>query len=143
LESRPNGCKAKPEVTRNQEVQVGRCSIWRQQEGAQVDNFEGRCAQEEISTETDAPHCFRGCEAEEGGCSLESIRAAGARLFYLPPYSPDRNPIEQAYSKPKHWLRTAKERSIDDACQRIASILETFSRAECANYVVNAGYRSI
>ena len=73
----------------------------------------------------------------------QALRAAGARLIYLPPYSPDLNPIEQAFSKLKHWLRTARERSIDDACQRIASILETFSPAECRNYFVNAGYRSV
>ena len=73
----------------------------------------------------------------------QALRAAGARLIYLPPYSPDLNPIEQAFSKLKHWLRTARERSIDEACQRIASILETFSPAECRNYFVNAGYRSV
>ena len=73
----------------------------------------------------------------------QALRAAGARLIYLPPYSPDLNPIEQAFSKLKHWLRTARERSIDGACQRIASILETFSPEECRTYFVNAGYRSI
>ena len=73
----------------------------------------------------------------------QALRAAGARLIYLPPYSPDLNPIEQAFSKLKHWLRTARDRSIDEACQRIASILETFSPAECRNYFVNAGYRSV
>lgn len=73
----------------------------------------------------------------------QALRAVGAKLFFLPPYSPDLNPIEQAFSKLKHWLRTARERSIDEACQRIASILETFSPAECRNYFVNAGYRSV
>lgn len=43
------------------------------------------------------------------------IRAAGARLWYLPPYSPDLNPIEQAFAKIKHWMRLAQKRTIDDA----------------------------
>lgn len=73
----------------------------------------------------------------------QALKAAGARLIYLPPYSPDLNPIEQAFSKLKHWLRKAKERSIDDACQRIGSILKTFSSAECTNYFINAGYSSV
>jgi transposase len=73
----------------------------------------------------------------------QALKAAGARLIYLPPYSPDLNPIEQAFSKLKHWLRKAKERSIDDACQRIGSILKTFSSAECRNYFINAGYSSV
>lgn len=71
------------------------------------------------------------------------IRAAGARLVFLPPYSPDLNPIEQAFSKLKHWLRKAKERSIDDACNRIGSILKTVSPNECSNYFKNAGYCSV
>ena len=73
----------------------------------------------------------------------QALKAAGARLIYLPPYSPDLNPIEQAFSKLKHWLRKAKERSIDDACQRIGSILMTFSSEECRNYFINAGYSSV
>jgi putative transposase len=73
----------------------------------------------------------------------QSIKGADARLIYLPPYSPDLNPIEQAFSKLKHWLRKAKERSIDDACNRIATILKTFSAKECTNYFKNAGYCSV
>lgn len=73
----------------------------------------------------------------------QALGAAGARLIYLPPYSPDLNPIEQAFSKLKHWLRRAKERSIDDACTRIGEILKTFSPQECANYFKNAGYSSV
>jgi putative transposase len=71
------------------------------------------------------------------------IRAAGARLIYLPPYSPDLNPIEQAFSKLKHSLRKAKERSIEHVCDRIGAILKTFSSTECRNYFVNAGYCSV
>ena len=84
-----------------------------------------------------------GADSHKAAAIRQALRAAGARLIYLPPYSPDLNPIEQAFSKLKHWLRTARERSIDEACQRIASILETFSPEECRNYFVNAGYRPV
>jgi transposase len=72
-----------------------------------------------------------------------SIRAAGAKLFFLPPYSPDLNPIEQAFAKLKHFLRRACERTIDETWRRIGDILDRFHPAECNNYLVNAGYASI
>jgi transposase len=71
-----------------------------------------------------------------------AIRKAGARLLFLPPYSPDLNPIEQVFSKLKHFLRIAQERSVDAISQAIAKILPTFSNQECADYLVNAGYAS-
>ena len=70
------------------------------------------------------------------------IRAAGAKLFFLPPYSPDLNPIEQAFAKLKTLLRKAAERSWSAVCDRIGTLLETFSPAECANYIHNSGYGS-
>ena len=73
----------------------------------------------------------------------DAIKAAGARLLFLPPYSPGLNPIEQAFSKLKHFLRKAKERTADDACNRIGAILKTFSPQECSNYFKNAGYCSV
>ena len=73
----------------------------------------------------------------------QAIRAAGARLIFLPPYSPDLNPIEQAFSKLKHHLRKAKERTVEATWQRIGSILQTFSPNECRNYFKNAGYSSV
>jgi putative transposase len=69
-----------------------------------------------------------------------AIRAAGARLVYLPKYSPDLNPIEQFFAKLKHWLRKAARRSIDAVYDAIAPILDTVTSAECANYFANAGY---
>ena len=72
-----------------------------------------------------------------------AIKAAGARLTFLPPYSPDLNPIEQAFSKLKHHLRNARERSVKATWQRIGSILRPFSAAECRNYFINAGYGSV
>ena len=73
----------------------------------------------------------------------KEIMAAGARLIFLPPYSPDLNPIEQAFSKLKHHLRKAKERTVESTWQRIGSILKTFSPTECRNYFINAGYGSV
>jgi transposase len=68
------------------------------------------------------------------------IEAAGARLLYLPPYSPDLNPIEMAFAKLKAHLRKAAERSMPALWDRIGSILDTFSPAECANFFSHAGY---
>ena len=70
----------------------------------------------------------------------ELIEAAKAELHYLPPYSPDLNPIEQAFSKLKARLRTAQERSLDALWQRIGKLLDLFHPAECANFFANAGY---
>lgn len=70
----------------------------------------------------------------------EVIEAAGAELRYLPPYSPDLNPIEQAFSKLKAHLRKAQERSIDALWQRIGKLLDLFQPVECANFFANAGY---
>jgi transposase len=69
-----------------------------------------------------------------------AIRAAGARLFYLPKYSPDLNPIEQFLAKLKHWLRNAAQRTTEAVYHALAPILDTVSSAECANYFANAGY---
>jgi transposase len=68
------------------------------------------------------------------------IEAAGAKLLYLPPYSPDLNPIEQAFSKLKAHLRKAAERSIPALWDRIGTILDNFSAAECENFFRHAGY---
>ena len=69
-----------------------------------------------------------------------SIRAAGAHLLFLPPYSPDLNPIEQVFSKLKTLLRKADERSIAAVWHRIGTLLNQFSPDECANYIQNSGY---
>ena len=68
------------------------------------------------------------------------IEAAGAKLLYLPPYSPDFNPIEQAFSKLKAHLRKAAERSIPALWDRIGTVLETFSAAQCQHFFRHAGY---
>jgi transposase len=71
------------------------------------------------------------------------IKAAGARLWYLPPYSPDLNPIEQTFAKIKHWMRTAQKRTIDDISRHLGDLIHTIKPDECKNYFANAGYASI
>ena len=70
----------------------------------------------------------------------EAIEAQGARLLYLPPYSPDLNPIELAFAKCKALLRSAAARSVDLLWHTIGHILDAFSPAECAPYLAHAGY---
>ena len=70
----------------------------------------------------------------------EAIEAVGAKLHYLPPYSPDLNPIEQAFSKIKAMLRKAAARSISALYKAIARIIRTISPSECAAYLNNSGY---
>jgi len=70
----------------------------------------------------------------------DAIEAAGARLAYLPPYSPDFNPIEQFFAKLKALLRKAAERSIEALWDRIGQLLDHFTPEECANYLRHAGY---
>lgn len=72
----------------------------------------------------------------------QAIRRAGARLLFLPKYSPDFNPIEQVFAKLKALLRNAAERSVDSLSNRIGQLLDAFSAKECANYLKNAGYAS-
>ena len=71
-----------------------------------------------------------------------AIRAAAARLFFLPPYSPDLNPIEQVFAKLKLLLRKAARRTIEATWRQIGSLLGAFSPTECANYFRNSGYAS-
>jgi transposase len=71
-----------------------------------------------------------------------AIRAAGAKLFFLPAYSPDLNPIEQVIAKLKHLLRKAAERTKEAVWRKIGSLLDQFSPQECENYIRNAGYGS-
>ena len=70
----------------------------------------------------------------------ELIEAAGATLLYLPPYSPDFNPIEMAFSKLKTALRKAAARTKAELWDAIAAAIETFSPTECENYFAAAGY---
>ena len=72
-----------------------------------------------------------------------AIEGTGAELRFLPPYSPDFNPIEQAFAKLKAFLRAARPRSFDQVCALIASAINRFTPTECANYVRHSGYRVV
>lgn len=80
--------------------------------------------------------------AHKHACIRETIEAAGARLLYLPPYSPDFNPIENAFAKLKAILRKAAARTLEDLWDAIGQALDAFSPEECANYFAAAGYAS-
>jgi len=70
-----------------------------------------------------------------------AIERVGARLRFLPPYSPDFNPIEQAFAKLKAFLRAARPRTFDQVVELVAIALELFSPPECLNFVRHCGYR--
>ncbi len=72
-----------------------------------------------------------------------AIRATGAKLLFLPPYSPDLNPIKQVFAKLRTLLRKAGKRSVKATWQRIGQLLDAFQPAECTNYIRNSGYASI
>jgi transposase len=72
-----------------------------------------------------------------------AVRARGARLIFLPPYSPDLNPIEQVFAKLKHLMRKAQPRDVQAAWRKVGQLLDLFSPEECANYLANAGYGSV
>ncbi len=78
--------------------------------------------------------------SHRGKAIRRAIRAAGAKLFLLPKYSPDLNPIEQFFAKFKHLLRNAAARTIDEVCAAIGPILDAFTPEQCANYLANSGY---
>jgi putative transposase len=80
--------------------------------------------------------------SHKGKAVRQAIKAAGARLLFLPKYSPDLNPIEQLFAKLKGHVRKAAPRSLDAVSHAIAEALAQISPAECANYLKNAGYAS-
>ena len=71
-----------------------------------------------------------------------AIRAVGAKLLFLPKYSPDLNPIEKAFAKLKHLLRKAAARTQEAVLEAIGTLLDTFTPEECANYFTSSGYRT-
>ncbi len=78
--------------------------------------------------------------SHKGPAVRRAVEAAGASLLFLPPYSPDFNPIENAFAKLKALLRKAAARTITDLWRVIGKSLDAFSPAECANYFTAAGY---
>lgn len=73
--------------------------------------------------------------------AAEAIESVQASVRFLPPYSPDLNPIEMAFSKLKRLIRSAKERAIESLWQTCGRILDRFSQSEFRNYIKHAGYR--
>ena len=80
--------------------------------------------------------------SHRGKAVRQAIRNAKAHLIFLPPYSPDLNPIEQVFAKLKTLLRKAAERTVEATWRRIGLLLDHFTPAECANYLANSGYAS-
>ena len=78
--------------------------------------------------------------SHKGPAIRQAIRAAGAKLFLLPKYSPDLNPIEQVFAKLKHLLRNAAARTRDEVCAAIGTLLGAYTPSECGNYLRNSGY---
>ncbi len=78
--------------------------------------------------------------SHKGPLVRKAIRSAGAKLLFLPPYSPDLNPIEQVFAKLKHLMRKAAERTQDTTWKRIGILLDAFTPNECQRYLTNSGY---
>ena len=78
--------------------------------------------------------------SHKGKAVRRAIRSAGAKLFFLPKYSPDLNPIEQVFAKLKHLLRKAAARTLQAVVAAIRELLDAYTAPECANYFTNAGY---
>jgi transposase len=81
--------------------------------------------------------------SHKGKAARAIVRAKGAHLLFLPPYSPDLNPIEQVFAKLKHLVRKAQPRNVEAAWRKVGQLLNLFTPKECANYLVNSGYGSV
>lgn len=79
--------------------------------------------------------------SHKSAAARQAIRKAGAHLLFLPPYSPDLNPIEMVFAKLKTMLRKAAERSVETTWRKVGALLDNFAPEECANYLRHAGYR--
>ena len=81
--------------------------------------------------------------SHKGKPARNAIRARGAHLLFLPPYSPDLNPIEQVFAKIKHLIRASEPRDVEATWRKVGELLDLFSKEECANYLKNSGYFSV
>ena len=86
---------------------------------------------------------FDNLGSHKGKSARDAVRAKGAHMFFLPPYSPDLNPIEQVFAKLKHLMRAAETRHVEATWRKVGELLDTFSNEECANYIKNSGYVSV
>ena len=80
--------------------------------------------------------------SHKGNAVRQTIRAVGARRVFLPPYSPELNPIEQVYATLKHFMRRAAERNVENTWKRLGPLLDKFTPEECRRYLVNSSYAS-
>lgn len=78
--------------------------------------------------------------SHKGKQARQAVRNVGARMLFLPPYSPDLNPIEMMFAKLKTLVRKAEKRSIEASWRHVGELLECFSKTECSNYIKHAGY---
>ena len=81
--------------------------------------------------------------SHKGHDARRAVRAVGAHLIFLPPYSPDLNPIERLFAKLKHLMRMAEPRTVEATWRKVGDLLDAFSPHECANYLRSAGYASV
>jgi transposase len=81
--------------------------------------------------------------SHNGKLARDAIRAKEAHLFFLPPYSPDLNPIEQVFAKLKHLIRAAEPRDVEATWRKVGELFNLFCKEECANYLKNSGYVSV
>lgn len=81
--------------------------------------------------------------SHKGAEAAALVEARGATLLFLPPYSPDLNPIEMVFAKLKHLLRKAGERNREGLWNRIGSLLDDFPPQQCRNYLQHAGYAAV
>ncbi len=103
-----------------------------------------------MSSRRSPPPCDRAISvildnlgSHKGKAVRRAIRDKGAHLLFLPPYSPDLNPIEQLFAKLKHLMRKAEERAHEATWRRVGQLLDLVCPSECANYLKNAGYASV
>ena len=81
--------------------------------------------------------------SHKGEAARAAVRAAGAHLLFLPPYSPDLNPIEQVFAKLKHMMRKTQPRDVEATWRKAGQLLDLFSPQECENYLRNSGYGAV
>ena len=81
--------------------------------------------------------------SHKGKAVRRAIRSVGAKLFFLPPYSPALNPIEQVFAKLKTFFRKTDHRTVEATWRHIGTLLDAVTPQECANYFRNSGYASI
>jgi len=81
--------------------------------------------------------------SHKGHHARRAIRNAGAHLLFLPPYSPDLNPIEQLFARLKHLMRAAQPRTVEETWRKVGALIDIVSPGKCANFLANSGYASV